>query len=310
MITAITTENPNGCQWYRIMLPYEDDNIVVGSTYMNREILNSDFIVMHKDAFANNMYSLKKKDCKIVLDIDDMFEVPENHILYNHYRRENKLDYYKSILEKCDIITTTNEYLKNYIAQFTDKPIIINPNTVDESKCHYMLYTPTDKLRILYSGGNTHRQDLYTINGISKFIKRDFEIGVFYNNYKSILGGRNVKVLPITTVQEFIKVYDEYNVTIAPLEYNQFNMCKSNLKFIEAAFTKTLFIGQNIETYNEVIDGETGYLFNDKYELTELLNDITMEDILRITNNAYDYVIKNYNINNLTTKLKHELCQH
>jgi len=299
-MVAIVTNKPTGCEFYRIRAYYPKTINIQSPTDVEIQYLaaTTNPIVMHKDSYIPIFK--EKMNKYIIVDVDDMVELPENHLLYKGYQSVDASTKYRKLIKEADLVTTTNKYLKEYLETITDKPIIINPNTV---QLLFKPELPLDRLRIGYTGGTTHINDLMLIQGITKDIKRPFTLYTFSDKFDRILGGYRSTVLKPIPVGMFLPVYNKFNVAIAPLEDNQFNRLKSNLKFIEAAFTKTLFIGQNIQTYGEVIHGETGYLFDNKKQLADILNSITMEDIVRITDNAFKYVSDNYDIDTLRVNL-------
>ena len=119
-------------------------------------------------------------------------------------------------------------------------------------------------------------------------------------------------------VSEFAKHYRNLDVLFAPLDCNQFNEVKSELKFIEAGFTKTAVIATNFGPYTigskslfkkgGEIDEEGNCILIDpikkhkewKKAIIKLANNPELIDLLK--NNMYETVKDKYNINNVTDK--------
>ena len=119
-------------------------------------------------------------------------------------------------------------------------------------------------------------------------------------------------------ISEFAKHYRNLDVLFAPLDCNDFNKVKSELKFIEAGFTKTAVIATNYGPYtigsNPLFKygGEVDYegncvLIDDskkhkewKKVITKLVRNPELIEILKT--NMYNTVKEKYDIRNVTKK--------
>jgi glycosyltransferase involved in cell wall biosynthesis len=99
---------------------------------------------------------------KVILDIDDYWEVSKEHPLYHAVKKDNLKDKIVANLKIVDAISTTTPVYEKYIKPY-NKNILIIPNGVNRNlkewtpandKCSY------DKLRILYLAGSSHLQDV------------------------------------------------------------------------------------------------------------------------------------------------------
>lgn len=119
-------------------------------------------------------------------------------------------------------------------------------------------------------------------------------------------------------VKEFAKHYRNIDVLLAPLDTNQFNEVKSELKFVEAGFTHTALICSDFGPYNLV--GES--LFQKGGVLNENGNCILIDPakkhknwakyikklvenpdlVTLLQNNLYEFVKDTYDINKVTAK--------
>ena len=117
-------------------------------------------------------------------------------------------------------------------------------------------------------------------------------------------------------VSEFAKHYRNIDVLFAPLDCNGFNEVKSELKFIEAGFTKTAVICTNFGPYTigsknffkkggEIDEEGTCILIDPKKThkewrkaIVKLANNPEYIDILK--NNLHNAVKDKYNIENVT----------
>lgn len=119
-------------------------------------------------------------------------------------------------------------------------------------------------------------------------------------------------------VKEFAKHYRNIDVLLAPLDCNQFNEVKSELKFVEAGFTHTALICSNFGPYSLVGNSlfQKGGVLNDegncilvdpskkhkdwaKY-IKKLVENPDLITLLQ--NNLYEFVKDTYDINKVTEK--------
>lgn len=100
--------------------------------------------------------------------------------------------------------------------------------------------------------------------------------------------------------------YNLFDISLAPLELNKFNLCKSQLKVIEAGFFKKAFVGSEISPYMiDIKHGENGFLVNNKndkknwaYYLKNLIDN--PELIKDMGEKLYETVKDKYDIRNVS----------
>lgn len=117
---------------------------------------------------------------------------------------------------------------------------------------------------------------------------------------------------------EFAKHYRNVDVLLAPLDTNQFNEVKSELKFVEAGFTQTALICSNFGPYSlvgksifekgGVLNPEGNCVLVDPLKkhkdwaryIKKLVENPELITLLQ--NNLYEFVRETYDINNVTKK--------
>lgn len=108
------------------------------------------------------MEKLHSFGIKVILDIDDYWEVSVEHPLYHAVKKDNLRKKIVDNLKIVDAVSTTTPIYSNYIKPY-NKNILIIPNGINRNlkewvpcndKCSY------DKLRILYLAGSSHLQDV------------------------------------------------------------------------------------------------------------------------------------------------------
>lgn len=175
---------------------------------------------------------------KIWIDQDDHFILSSNHVLKETYRVNGMAERFKDLLDLADVVTVTNDFLAKELSPYTKGEVVVVPNalTYDEGQ-----FTKSADIEsgtpLVYVGGNTHLHDLelvrkalpingLTIGGVSQ------DCAVWQEVTKRFKG---VSTKPQQSLDNYMSLYDGHKIALAPLEKNNFNMCKSNLKVLEAA---------------------------------------------------------------------------
>lgn len=202
-----------------------------------------------------------------------------------------------TILQESALLTTTTPYLKSKFKKLCGREDIqVIPNAVNKSLWK-PLYTARDKYKDGFRFGwfisDSHGSDLLYIRGVL----RDF-----LNKHKDaklvIMGDYGGVCLDDYFPKEQIETYgwcdlyaDHYptiascmglDVAIAPLAHNEFNRCKSPLKFAEYTYLGYPTILENIETYSPyVCDGESALLAGSESEWISALEKMYSDKNLR-----------------------------
>lgn len=204
----------------------------------------------------------KQTSTPIIYDIDDLlFDIPKSNFASEYYQ-QNK-EYVEQMLEMVDGMTVSTNFLKKKYSKY-NKNISVVRNRL--AKClwgNIKEYTPstTDKLKIVYPGSQNHfsikgrtgeggdfgeellsfikdtkkRFEWIFIGGIPEELKNDNDIvyheWIDYMSYPMVLKNINA------------------DIGIAPLEHNDFNRSKSNLKMLEYAVCGIPGVYTDIEPY-------------------------------------------------------------
>jgi len=326
-ITILYSEN-DGCDYHRLLQPSKflaEEGAIIKTVmhkdcYKDETIFDCDIVLLKNMIFQEwgVMNALRNKyRFKIVLDIDDYYILPYNHL---YYKTWNKAKIGERLVEACknaDLVFVTNELLRGVYKEY-NKNIFIIPNAVPFDEPPFLSEKEqSDKTRFIYVAGSTHYEDLKLLSGLFQRLKSDGDFknnGNFtlcgYNNpnedkiniwYKMEAFGKSTgsytrrHSLPLGY---YIRHYNHGDVAIAPLEDTFFNNCKSNLKFLEAAAMKKPFICSNVQPFT--IDKENkGIMFCDKtqdwYKSFKFFinNPNAIEEYGEIN---YEYGKKNYNL--------------
>lgn len=250
---------------------------------------------------------LHSTNVKIVYEIDDnLVNLYPSHPLFELYR--DKKDLFIEYLSKSDLVTVTTPSLKNSFKHFSDK-IAILPNYIDEEIWKMEIEKNNNKkIRILFSGSKTHRKDLEEIEDAIIDIYKEFN-----QNIELIFWGdvtaKIEKHCSITKIDKHFQSYSEYadflcslniDIGLIPLKYNQFNLSKSNIKWLDYSMAEIASILTDIEPYNTTVINQVNGLLvkNNPKSWYEAIRELIINTDKRktIAKNAHEYVKNNFTI--------------
>lgn len=242
----------------------------------------------------------KESRFKLIYEVDDVVfkeEIPN----YNKFKfafdndeiRTNCVD----IINMCDEVVVTCDYMRKLYQEKTGKKeITVIPNFISYSWMGH--FYNKDKIRanyeknkkrprVLYTGSGAHYDVDFKNNGVDDFshvlqtvvktIKK--YQWVFVGSYppqlhRFVVSG-DIEFYPWQTLAKYPEFISNLNVqvTIAPLQDNNFNRSKSDIKYIESCVLGLPCIVQDLVTYENALD----YL---KFKTGEELED-RIEQILK-----------------------------
>ena len=272
-ILVITQEN-SGVGYHRLMLPvyYLPKDYAFFTDALTEETLEEGWDIVLVNRFIPNTHIdiLKeyrnKYGFKLIIDIDDYWDLDSWHILKSVYPTQVIIDHIKI----ADLVTTTNELLLKEIKQFNSNVHIL-PNALPYGEDQFTdVKIEADKVRFVYTGSITHEKDVQILQYPLKRVAGNLQIRdkVFFqlcgfndeadgsaaiwhrmiSNFTCglKLGGTR-RYLPVT---DYMNFYNEADVSVVPLVYSKFNTMKSNLKILEAACKKIPCIVSNVPPYD------------------------------------------------------------
>ena len=217
---------------------------------------------------------IKSHGVKIVMDIDDHWNVPDEfpakEIILESLGGD--IDTYLNIFNHIDYVTTTTEDFKEVLLEKHNNVTVL-PNAIDMSHKMWQFESkPSDVVRIAWLGSNQRHHDLLKLkNSIDKLYADPQLKGKFtftqYGGEKvdnEIFEGEGFIHLPQLPPYMYGSYYSGVDVCLAPLKDNLFNKCKSELKMVETGMNKKAFVCQNFGVYTKyIVNGENGVLVGD-----------------------------------------------
>ena len=249
-----------GVFYHRLQIPYEDllmrgflvkfgqlDEIDKYKDVMTHLVVNRGVSSKNHRAFKA---MLLKNNIKLILDIDDWWVLPRSHANRNNQKTQDII----WTLKIADEIHTTNAYLAEKVQKENPYvPIWILPNAIDTRRGQWEDIDKEEGFNVGYMGALHHDEDL-TYNRINLAGLNSYSIPY----YKERLNASNE--FERADWSDYGKLYKKIHVSIAPLAPSTFNKCKSNLKALEAGFTKTCIITQDMHPYTPFLNESNSIL--------------------------------------------------
>lgn len=221
---------------------------------------------------------------KIIHDMDDAFTLSANHVLKETYRVNGMAERFKALLDIADVVTVTNSFLAKELEPHTSGQVVVIPNALTFDKGQFTKSEDTESLTpIVYVGGNTHLHDLelvrkalpineLTIAGVSQGCPVWDEVTKRF---------RGVSTKPQATLDNYMELYNGHKIALAPLEKNTFNMCKSNLKVLEAGAKGLPIVTSKVHPYLNDVDKDVVLYGNSENSWRSVLTKLLKDDEYR-----------------------------
>jgi glycosyltransferase involved in cell wall biosynthesis len=232
-------------------------------------------------------------------DTDDLLTgLYEEHKLFGVYKEQKLDEITKFCYYHADLVTVTQKKFAQRIQPFASKILAVLKNTIDYSLPAWNAQkVPSKQTRIGWAGGIHHRTDVDVIAAIPHLVnqkvgrenikwnfyghpppdqekKGGWEDSVWPEYRQKILrafkGQPNYQIYYALPPDQYGIYFSDMDIAIAPLEMNQFNDSKSDIKVAEAGRYKIPLVASNVGCYDETIkNGETGYLIDPDAPKTE-----------------------------------------
>lgn len=269
----------------------------------------ADLVVVQRFFPRNGTVEILKKILDsgkpVIYEADDLlFDLPET----NHLKpwATETAELLTQFLPLFSAITVSTPQLKDEFLRFNPNVFVL-PNMMDGRLFHPVSNRNDTKITIGFCGTNTHARDLSLIDDAI------FRIAQRYGDKLDFLfmgyAGQHHAKLPGFRYVDFELGYQSYsqklaglNIDIAliPLEDNQFNRCKSNIKWLEYSACGIAGIYSDLPPYNGCIEhGKTSLLVgNNSQQWYEAISLLVENDNLRrsIAANARAEVLAHYSL--------------
>lgn len=221
------------------------------------------------------------------------------------------------------LVVSTDPLKESYtplrLIERQDPLITVLPNCNDVNDWKFTPKKYTDgKIRIGYMGSITHNSDFALIieplkKVLQKYLNVEFEIfgamtketlQMFKKRFRSVRGKlKTIYGTPSWEGYPELMSTMGWDIGIAPLEDNEFNRCKSHIKWMEYAMYQIPTVASKVYPYYQDIQGvktiqhgKTGLLASTDQEWIDSLSLLieNKEEREKLGRNAYDYIYQNW----------------
>ena len=308
------TNKESGCGYHRVMLPLAFMNDIKGyvTNYITEDKTDDWDILLYNRICQYDLNWKKTKEllgCQVVMDIDDHWQLPVNHLYYNTY--QDIAERIERNLMQADLVTVTNSNLLNKVKQFNDN-VIVMPNALPYGLNQFNdTRVKSDKVRLFWCGSISHDNDIKILKEPLKRLQGRKDIQMVMGGYNdsdaytksiwdkmfSMFTGNLPSIkLHSASPTQYMDMYNFADIVLIPLEDSDWHACKSNLKILEAAAKRLPVICSNVAPYNMDVDAPVLWVNNQK-DWFRYINLLTNNPSLRenLGNELYAWASKRYN---------------
>ena len=217
---------------------------------------------------------LRENGARVVAEVDDLFEdLPEGNSALLAWRGKRR-DKYLALLKGADRVVSSTPFLAErhgglVAPNFIDSGQWIHPNrpTKDLDECVILCPAGTGRVGDYLSQAEAFQAVLEL-----EHVKMVF-MGTFPEWALRYPAGKVVwcRWTPIETYTKMMR-WIAPDIIVSPMEHNDFNLAKSNLKYLEAGACRAAFVGERWGEYERTVThGETGLLASTPAEWAEAL---------------------------------------
>ena len=234
-------------------------------------------------------------------DTDDLLtNIYDDHRLKQLYVDQDLEELTKFIYSNADLVTVTQEKFAARVAPFCNGTLAVIKNSVDYDLPAWNAPkrpAPRKVIRVGWVGGIHHEADVKEFAAVPAMVNQragrervhwgfygrppvdpnnpnDWQQDVWDNYQKTLLkgfrGAKNWDVYQALGPRDYGVMYSNIDVAIAPLQMNDFNDSKSDIKVAECGRYKVPLVAQDVGCYSDtIINGQTGYLIPPEAPPTE-----------------------------------------
>lgn len=314
----VLIDSVGAVEYHRLAMPFDYikqfSDIEVTFAVSEKEINAVDFTkydVCVISRYLTNMskfYEAKSKGIKIIVDIDDYWNVPKYNPAYKVYKEKAK----KSVIEclkAADMVWVTTFQLAEKVAEINGSVHIL-PNYIDRQGPQWN-EVADHPFTIGYVGGFTHLEDLKLLREQIGIICKKYDARFLFCGYKHldplylqmerVIHGERHRpdwfwVAEATNFVNYGKYYAHMDIAIAPLTKTNFNRHKSELKIVEAAAYKLPIAVSKVEPYTNHLDNEGVTFVENNDWITALSQLIESKQLKEKGLKNFEYCEKNHNL--------------
>ncbi len=257
-------------------LPQEEKVFIWQRTILNYP---SDF---HK------LKSLLEKNYLIVAEIDD------NPLRRPEYAENNYLSY-----RGCHCVQTSTESLADFLRQYNPNVAVFLNQLARILPLSERIFPHNNYLSIFFGAVNREadwKEIMPIINQILSDYQDKIRVKVIHDElFFESLNTANKEFYPFCGYDKYLEILASCDIGLLPLNDNQINQMKSDLKFVECAGYGVAVLASPTVYQDSIIDGETGLIYYSLSDFARKFRQLITDTSLRksIVNKAYNWVKNN-----------------
>lgn len=212
---------------------------------------------------------IKGHGCKVILDIDDNWNLPSDHGLFHETKKQQLKENTEDAIKAADLVITTTEYFNNIIKRINNQSVSI-PNCIDKYQPQWNKSPINETItRFGWVGGVWHKPDIKLLERSMQYYLTDSSMtstrmvlggwspNYEYDYYEGVLScngalGERYKRVEGTDYNNYGRIYDNIDVALVPLRDSIFSRCKSPLKLMEAGAKGRAVIASDVLPYSAI----------------------------------------------------------
>lgn len=290
---------------FRKSLLRKNDELSIESLGNRLKKIGDIWVMKYVDDFdtLNVIYSARNAvGAKVVVDIDDnIWQMTPDNASFGTWK--NHANRCLMVAESCrtaDYVTVSTEFLKERMKDLSEKVFVL-PNLIDPDNWTFKR-KDHNKIRIGWVYSPTHVPDIPVINdALTKVYEK------YGDTIEIVVFGTTIDFFDVPTTKikgvayaDYPKMFTEagIDISLAPLLDSDFNRAKSNIKWMESTMAGAAFVGSDLEPYQMVNSGETGFLCSTEKEWVKAISTLIEHKEMRhsFVERAKSKILKKYNI--------------
>lgn len=327
--TQVEPPQPNGCTWYRMVLPSRQLAALGWDTGVGLPRVHPEngFGLAHEDgAFFGwdvNVFKLmmhestsfmfkimQKSGNKIVVDVDDFhFGIHEENIAARrtnpNFNVENNRMYFEMGIRQADTVVVSTQFLADFYSRRC-RDVRIVRNAVDVER--FTRIVQPEKPVYGWVGATLWRsRDIEMLSEWLPDFSREHDVRVHHSghipndprHFGVRAGLKRVTTTPMASMVAYPELLTHFHVGLVPLTRNPFNEAKSNLKGLEYVSSGIPFIATPTEEYRLLNEAGVGRLATTPDEWRDHATEL-LDPELRVAEAARNWDIVNREFNIVT----------
>ena len=204
---------------------------------------------------------------------------------------------YKRVMEDVGRVIVSTAGMSERVRSVTNvDTVIVWPNLIDSATQNIFEQLPlhkaaaNDQIALGYfSGSRAHDLDLDLVAGVlAKLLESDPRLQLYLGGYTSLpasladLGDR-ITFLGFMSYHAYLENLAAMDIHIVPLLIDQFNACKSGIRYLEASMCTVPTVASSVGQFTEMIeDGVTGFLCSSPEDWQQALTELTQNPQRRL----------------------------